>query len=205
MNTKKQLSIELSKLEVFEKPSTRLEQYPTDSNVAGDLLWNGYQLGDIAGKTVMDLGSGTGILGIGALILGAKKVIFVEIDAKAVAVLKRNLELYDLEEDMYEVVISNIQKIDIKVDTIFQNPPFGVQIKHADIPFLEKALTCADVIYSLHLGKSEDYLVKKIRKLGGNVSFKFYYQFPIKNTQKYHKKKIHYTDVIGFRIVMGTK
>jgi putative methylase len=202
MNTKKQLAIELSRLNVFEKPKSRLEQYPTDSNVAADLLWNAYQLGDIQGKTILDLGSGTGILGIGALLLGAKKVTFVEIDNKAVEILEKNLFEYELEEDMYEIIVTDIKNLNIKADTILQNPPFGVQIKHADIPFLEKAVTCADVIYSLHLAKSEDYLTKKISKLGGLIKLKLFYDFPIKHTQKYHTKKIHYTSVIGFRIIL---
>ena len=41
--------------------------------------------GDIEGKVVCDLGSGTGVLAIGASLLGAASVKGVEIDEKAVA------------------------------------------------------------------------------------------------------------------------
>ena len=88
--SKKELCILLSKLKVFVDPSIRLEQYPTDSDIAGDVLWFANMHGDIEGKTIADLGSGTGILGLGALLMGAKKAFLVDIDNKAMCLALNN-------------------------------------------------------------------------------------------------------------------
>jgi putative methylase len=47
------------------------------------------------------------------------------------------------------------------------NPPFGVQSKFADRPFLEKAFSFSDIIYSIHLAN------KKIQKFISNYAEKF--------------------------------
>mgnify|MGYP000302417722 CR=1 FL=1 len=47
---------------------------------------------DLAGKTVIDYGCGSGILGIAALLLGAKQVYAVDIDPQAVLATKQNAE-----------------------------------------------------------------------------------------------------------------
>ena len=79
--TKTQLAVELSRLKTFQKPKMYLEQYPTDSEIAADMLWSADMQGDIEGKVIADLGAGTGILGIGALILGAKGITCSLIDS----------------------------------------------------------------------------------------------------------------------------
>ena len=78
MITKKQLAILLSKLQVFESPRAELEQYPLDGESASIILWTACQNKDIENKIMADLGCGTGILGLGALLLGAKKVYFID-------------------------------------------------------------------------------------------------------------------------------
>ena len=47
----------------------------------------------ISGKTVLDIGCGSGILSIGACLLGAKTVLAIDIDPIAVEVAKENREL----------------------------------------------------------------------------------------------------------------
>ena len=88
--SKSSLAVALSKLKLFSKPDVKLEQYPTDSEIAAEILWNAHMRGDLDNKIVADLGCGTGILGIGALLLGAKKVFFVDIDKNALEILKQN-------------------------------------------------------------------------------------------------------------------
>ena len=82
---KKDLEVLLSQFQSFVQPQVKLEQYQTPSSLAADLLWDAYQKGNIQGKTLADFGCGTGIFGLGALFLGAKKVFFVDIDARALA------------------------------------------------------------------------------------------------------------------------
>lgn len=52
----------------------------------------------LAGKTVIDYGCGSGILGIGALLLGAKQVYAVDIDPQAVLATKQNASRNGVED-----------------------------------------------------------------------------------------------------------
>src|SRR3989338_6766677 len=88
---KKNLSILLSKLKTFNKPKYNLEQYQTDAEITADILWNAFMNNDIKGKVIADLGCGNGIFGIGALILNAKKVFFLDIDENNISLAKDNL------------------------------------------------------------------------------------------------------------------
>ena len=88
--SKSGLAIVLSKLEGFKEPKVRVEQYIMDSEIGAFVLWNAALLGDIKQKVSVDLGCGTGILGIGALILGAKMVYFVDSDQEALETAKEN-------------------------------------------------------------------------------------------------------------------
>ena len=69
------LEMALQRCKGFEKPRAAWEQYQTPTPLAARLLYDAFLHGDIEQKTVMDLGCGTGILAIGAALLGAKKII----------------------------------------------------------------------------------------------------------------------------------
>ena len=47
----------------------------TPAPIAADIIFTAYQWGDIENKTVVDLGCGTGIFSVGAVSMGAKKVL----------------------------------------------------------------------------------------------------------------------------------
>jgi len=149
---KKHLAMLLSKLQGFPEPKPELEQYRTPGNVASELLWLAHSAGDIAGKVVADLGTGTGVLAIGAKLLGAEKVYAVEIDEKALEVARRNAERAGVD---VEFINADVSEFNERVDTVIMNPPFGSQRRHADRPFLLKAFEIADRIYSIHLAKPE--------------------------------------------------
>ena len=110
--TKKSFAIELSKLLLFEKPNVSLEQYPTEFDVAADFLWSAIMDKEIEGKSVLDLGCGTGILGFGAALLSAKKVTFVDIDKNAMEIAKANFEKlsqdFDLSNCEFNFIVSNV-------------------------------------------------------------------------------------------------
>lgn len=199
MISKSGLAIELSKLEVFKEPKVKLEQYPTDSEVAADLLWNAYLLGDIEDRNIADMGCGTGILGVGALLLGAKHVTFIDKDEGALETTRKNLDTHGLKD--HSILRSDIDDIDGRFDTVVQNPPFGIKQRNADRPFLIKAFSLADTIFSLHSAKSETFLEKISADEGFIITHRFRYKFPLKRTQRYHKKDLQRVDVIGIRAV----
>lgn len=201
MISKKQLAIALSKLSVFENPDPKKEQYPTDSEVAAEMLWQAFMIGDIQDKTIADLGAGTGILGIGCLLLGAKFVYFVDKDSEAIKVLKKNIEQleYDL-SDKYEIRNVDVEQFKEKVDTVVENPPFGVQKAHADKAFLETSFKISKVIYSLHKPESRNFIEKICKDHDCDVSNYCEYAFPIKGTMGHHTRKIHRINVGCWRI-----
>ncbi|MCX8179509.1 MAG: 50S ribosomal protein L11 methyltransferase, partial [Candidatus Aenigmarchaeota archaeon] len=153
MMRKKELELLLEKLKPIETPKFKLEQYTTPSYLAAELLNLAFLNGDIKRKTVADFGCGSGRLAIGAALLGAKKVIGIDIDASAIQQAKENLELVkQLKRKRLniEFICSDIRDINIQCDTVVQNPPFGIRSKTSDIIFLQKALLCAKKIYSIH-------------------------------------------------------
>ena len=60
------------------------------------------------GKTVLDLGCGSGILGIGALVLGCRYCLGCDVDPKAPDVAAANAALNDIGEDRFRVLAGDI-------------------------------------------------------------------------------------------------
>src|SRR3990167_9027366 len=94
---RKELASLLSKLKSFNESKLELEQYQTECNIASSILWQAYMSKEIEDKKVADLGCGNGIFGIGALILNAKEVIFLDKDEDAIKLAKSNLEFISKE------------------------------------------------------------------------------------------------------------
>ena len=202
VNSKSGLAIVLSKLNGFVNPKVREEQYITDSEVAASVLWNAYLLGNIRGRVIADLGCGTGILGIGALLLGAKKVFFVDSDENALEIAKNNLskmksESYSL--GYAEFVHEDIMNAELKTDIVLQNPPFGTKMKHNDIFFLEKAMKTATVVYSFHKSESRAFLERFCSQKNAKITHVWGFRFPLKATFAFHRRQIHRIEVSCFR------
>ncbi|HYY90938.1 MAG TPA: RNA methyltransferase, partial [Candidatus Dormibacteraeota bacterium] len=64
--SKRQLEIQLTRLRILDTPKLKLEQYPVSPEAAAELLYMaGFEHNDLDGR-VIDLGTGTGRLAIGA-------------------------------------------------------------------------------------------------------------------------------------------
>ncbi len=201
--TKKKLSILLSQLKEFEKSDTRLEQYPTDPEIAAESLWFAMMQGDVKGKIIADLGSGTGILGLGALMLGARKACLIDIDSEAIELGVTNQKL--LEEKTGMQLKASFSAGDINVfsqetDTVIMNPPFGTKQKSKDAQFLLKSTTIAPVIYTFHKASTKKYIDKLIKENGYKTTHYKEYDFPLKQTMLQHKKRIKRIRVGMWRI-----
>jgi len=200
VGTKSSLAVVLSQLSAFRHSHTYAEQYPTDSEIAAAVLWNAYMNGDISSKTIADLGAGTGILGIGCLLLGAKKVYFVDSDADALEIAKENLASVDKTLAKKAVFIAaDIKEFNEHADAVVMNPPFGTKKIHADKIFLEQAFRIADVIYSFHKAESKGFLAAFSSDNGFSITHMWEFDFPIKQTMEFHTKKIHRFKVIAAR------
>jgi putative methylase len=194
---KKALEIALSQIPPHISPSPELEQYKTPVNIASDVLFLAHSQGDIEDKIVIDLGCGTGIFAIGAKLLGAKKVIGIDIDDKAIQIARETAKKLEMQVDFY---VCEINDFNIECDCVLQNPPFGAQMRHADRPFIIKALDISNVVYSLHLAKTRRFIEKEAKRLKAVVTHTQNFKFEIKHTFDFHTNEKKVFDVMMFRI-----
>ena len=88
----RQLEIILEQVQSFKFPSATREQYATSAPIAAQRLYFAYLRGDIAGLTVVDLGCGTGVLAVGAALLGGVST-GVDSDEQALDLARTNARL----------------------------------------------------------------------------------------------------------------
>lgn len=197
IRSKKELELILARLRGFKEPSWELEQYATPSDIAADWIWNAALKGDIAGKVILDAACGPGMLGIGALLMRAKKVFFVDKSKEAMDICREN---YGLVKEEYavgeaEFILSNITLFDGEADVVLENPPFGTKEKHADKLFLEKAFSVGKVVWSMHKSVTKEFVEAIAKDHGFAITDKFSYSFPIKAAFKWHEKPVRKIDV----------
>jgi putative methylase len=202
ISSKKALAVLLSRLEGFLEPKVKVEQYNTDAEIAAEVLWQAYMRQDI-GKVSVDLGCGTGILGIGLLVLGAEKVYFIDSDEDSLEIAKKNLSKIKSETYVYGEAIFRCQDIGIfneKADFVIENPPFGVKVRHSDKIFLNKAFEVGDVIYSFHKSESKSFIKSFSEDNGFKVTEVWDFDFPLKATMSFHSRRIKRIEVSCFRL-----
>lgn len=192
---RKDLEIALQRLAAHPQPKVRLEQYTIPSNTAAEILFIASSIRrDITGRTIVDLGCGTGRLAIGASILGAKDVTGVDIDPAAIQTARENAERLGIRGDM-EWVNSDIEAIRGPFDTALINPPFGTRTRHADRKFLLKALSIARTTYSLHKRSTRTYLLKLVGDKHGEVEALYEMQLQIPRTYEFHERRTYNVEV----------
>ncbi len=193
----KQLEMKLSGILGFEKPDVTKEQYKTPAPLAASLLHFAYMRGDLTGN-VYDLGCGTGILGIGAKLLGCTHAVGFDIDMSALRTARENATSKNVSMDF---VCCDIGNVTGHANTVIMNPPFGAQKNQpqSDRKFLEKALEVADVIYSIHNSSSYDFIQRFISP--AVITDCYETDMELKRTFKFHKKDVGYTTVEIYRIM----
>ncbi len=197
---KKQLAILLSQLKTFKTQDISLEQYPTECEIAAESLWFAYMQSDIKNKIIADLGCGNGIFGIGSLILGAKQVIFLDIDKEILEIAHENLKFIEKKlNKKFDAIFINkhVKDFHKKVDIIIQNPPFGVKNTHADKLFLLISMENSNKIYSFHKIESQNFIEQLSQENGFKAKKVMIFNFPLKKTLFFHTKRVHYVKV-GF-------
>jgi len=206
------LEMLLSQVEPHPSPKPSLEQYTIPVDVAATMLHiAAYTYNDIIGKTVLDLGCGTGRLALGATFLGAKQVVGVDIDKTAIKAACGNSIKTRL-KDRIGWIAADIDVVHGRFYTVLQNPPFGVQKRKADRKFLEKALEVGNSVYSLHKSSLKDkqfirrlkasgtkimpvspspFIEKFIEEHGGKVKAVYTMLMTIPHMFHFHKKRKH--------------
>ncbi|MCM8787299.1 MAG: 16S rRNA (guanine(966)-N(2))-methyltransferase RsmD [Candidatus Omnitrophica bacterium] len=86
--------------------------------------------GEIVNKNILDLFGGSGSLGIEAISLGAKNVVFVDINKRCIEAIKKNLLLLKITNKaiLYQKeatkAIKDFSKKGILFDVVFLDPPY---------------------------------------------------------------------------------
>ncbi|NJL44422.1 MAG: methyltransferase [Nitrosarchaeum sp.] len=206
----------LQALATFEKARDDLEQYTTPAEIAAAMLWHAYIRGRIENQSVADLGAGCGILGIGALLLGAREVHFIDTDSAACALIRQNLcslhlPVRDAEQEegrfgQAQVHCSPVLAFRTPVTTVVQNPPFGTRSTGADVAFLAQACSVAQqAIYTLHKTTTLPYLRKTIAGFGWQVEEEQDLAYPLPAARDFHERKRHEIAVTWLTLVKDSK
>jgi putative methylase len=170
---RKHLAMALSRLPAHPQHSAALEQYATDGEVAATWLCAIRDYGDFVvhseeaesqerAANVVDLGSGNGVLGLAALLCGARHATLIEIDEECCEISATAADRLELTERITIVrdrIMGNWppnwQSGDSECDLIIMNPPWGKQTLHADRMFLNSAFASpAKIIHLLHSRKA---------------------------------------------------
>jgi putative methylase len=198
----KHLEMKLQRISGYSHPRASLEQYQTPAPLAARLLYHALMKGDIEGKTVCDLGCGTGVLAIGAALLGADCVRGVDSDLNAVRVANENAALFDAD---VEFIVADVRDAALpgrlgSCDTVVMNPPFGAQKAHADRPFIDLALSIAPVTYSIFNAGSAQF-IKTYTAERAEIDERVGGVFPIKRTFSFHTHDIQEIEVEILRLI----
>lgn len=212
----------LESIKEFRAPKSELEQYPTDSVTAADLLFSiQTEMGDsLSDRIVLDLGAGTGRLSLGSLIMDASHVFAVETDSDALEIFKENARMLNYEKHI-TLIQKNIEDSDasrhiqsVILQTLgwpeynkaeilcIMNPPFGFVRKGIDIRFLEVAISLSGLVYSIHAAgdKNRAFIRSKVEKFGGRVTHIMPQKLVLRAQFHYHKQKRMPTLVDIYRI-----
>jgi len=201
---KRALAERLHGLAGFRDPDIDLEQYPTPPDLAAHLLHLADLQGDIADRTVLDLGAGTGMLALAAACRGPTRVLALERDADALAVARENEHTVAPETpvDWLRGDATRPPFPDDAVSTVVMNPPFGAQSgsEGADRAFLETAAAVASVSYSVHNAGSQAFVEAFVADEGGTVTHAFAAEFAVRRLYEHHERDREEISVELFRI-----
>jgi len=201
---KRALAERLHGLAGFRDPDIDLEQYPTPPDLAAHLLHLADLQGDIADRTVLDLGAGTGMLALAAACRGPTRVLALERDADAFAVARENERTVAPETpvDWLRGDATCPPFPDDAVSTVVMNPPFGAQSgsEGADRGFLKTAAAVASVSYSVHNAGSQAFVEAFVADEGGTVTHAFAAEFAVQRLYEHHERDREEISVELFRI-----
>ncbi|HUI38212.1 MAG TPA: methyltransferase [Thermoplasmata archaeon] len=177
----------LERVPPFARPVDRLEQVITPSEAAAELLFEALARGDLEGRPVHDLGSGTGRLAIGAAALGARPVTGWEIDPAAVGAARGAAQALGVEVRFEQ---SGVGAAPVGGGTIVMNPPFGAQRRGADRPFWRTALAGAGrPVYAFALAESRTFIESRAVERGARIEAVRPVPWELPRTFAHHRRR----------------
>jgi putative methylase len=205
MASKRALAGQLAVVAGFENPRAALEQYPTPPEIAAHVIHVADLNGDVEGKTVVDLGTGTGMLALGAALRGPARVVGVELDRDALATAVENRRRVGTTTPIHWVQ-ADATRAPLCIDgpvTVVANPPFGAQDgnAHADRAFLETTAAVADVSYTVHNAGSREFVEAFAADAGGEVTHAFEATFELDRQFDFHEADRREITTEVFRVV----
>lgn len=203
MASKRRLERRLAAVERFEEPRIDLEQYPTPPDIAAHVVNLAALRGDLAGRTVVDFGSGPGILALGCAHRDPARVVGIEYDLAAIRIARRNVRA--LSPPLRPTWIradATRPPLCLTDATVVMNPPFGAQAghEHADRAFLAAAAQIARVTYSMHNAGSRDFILAFAADEGGTVTDEVAVEMDLTRQFPFHDADRTAIDVELYRI-----
>ncbi|PCR90143.1 METTL5 family protein [Natrinema ejinorense] len=205
--SRRTLARRLESIADFEDPSVSLEQYLTPAELAAHICHLA-GLQDDLDRQVVDLGTGTGMLAIGAALAGADRVAGIDVDSDALELARRNERAVVGESGDPDHALAWLRgdvarhPFSISDATVVSNPPFGAQRgnRHADRAFLETASEIATVSYTIHNEGSQAFVESFAADEGGGVTHAFRAEFPIAKRFAFHTETREALEAEVFRI-----
>lgn len=204
MTSRRALARRLEAVRPFADPRLDLEQYPTPAEVAAHLCHLADLHDDVRGRTVVDLGSGTGVLALAAACRSPARVVGLEIDSAAIEIARENEQRVDPPTPV-SWLRGDAGAAPLCPDgptTVLANPPFGAQdgAEGADRPFLATAASIAEVSYTLHNEGSRAFVESFAEDRGGRVTHAFAVEFDVDRQFDFHERDRETLSVEAFRI-----
>ena len=193
----------LSAVEGFADPTVEFEQYATPSDIAAHLVHLADVQGDLAGKTVLDLGTGTGMLALGAACRDPVRVLALDRDPAALGQARANEDRVAPSVPVsWLLADATRHPLCVSDATALMNPPFGAQRgnAHADRAFLETAAEVAAVSYSIHNAGSKEFVEAFASDVGGDVTHAFRTELALSRQYDHQTSEREVIDAEAFRI-----
>lgn len=119
---------------------------------------------DVGGKSVIDVGCGSGILGLSAKILGAKSVLLTDIDEEAIKNAVENAEINGLKNDV-KIICGDLINEDVKADVILANLTADI-LKRLSRTISQHLEASGEIIASGIIEERQDEVIADFAKYG---------------------------------------
>lgn len=203
------LAMALSRLPPHPAHDVALEQYATPGDLAAHWLATIDLHDPLVGTHVADLGCGNGVLGLGALLLGARRATLVDADPACLTTAEAAATLLDLADPgrltllhhhLAEAWPHHLTAAHAP-DLIIANPPWGTQAHHGDRPFLLALLAAPPATRAIHLLHHAEatHPAALARDAGWSVEPLFEAVFPLPAAYTHHTSHQSETRARGWR------